>query len=133
MHLQWFLVKSETHVMSTLRWSYTIELNIVLSTQSPSPYLRHTYSGKTHSNQSQRSLSNTSVSFSIKKERLLFALLPSIFRDKRLKVIAGLEASSQNNSTTCLSMGQPASCAVAMLEGDTGRTRLSEAARSAQT
>ena len=53
-------------------------------------------------------------------------LLPSIFREKRLKAIAGLKASSQN-STTCLSMGQPASCAVAVLEGNTGRARLSEA------
>ena len=43
-----------------------------------------------------------------------------------------LQAWSQN-STTCLCVGQPVSCAVAMLEGDTGRAWLSEAACSAQT
>ena len=61
------------------------------------PRLTHTHSGQTHSNQSQRTLSNPSVWFSIKKERLLFVLLPSIFRDKRLKVVAGLKSEEQHN------------------------------------
>lgn len=56
-------------------------------------------------------------------------LLPRIFKDKKIKVIAGLKASSQN-SATCLSMSQPVSCAVAMSEGNTGRTRLSSSVLS---
>lgn len=69
MHLQWFLVKSETHVTSSLRWSYTIKLNAALSTQSPycAPF-SNTQHRKPRSNLSHRSPSNPGVQLCIKKK-----------------------------------------------------------------
>lgn len=59
--------------------------------------LTRTCGGKIHSNQFQRSLSNTNVWSSVKKERPLFVLHPSILRGKRLRVIEGLNSEEQHN------------------------------------
>lgn len=101
MYLQWFLMQSETRVMSRLWWSYTIPLNVVPSTRSPSPCHApsHTHSVKTHSNRTPRSLSDPSLRSSVKKERLLFLLLPGI--------ITGTKRPQKSEEEGDLSVGGP--------------------------
>lgn len=78
----------------------------------------HTHTGKTYFHWSQRPLSNSSFGLPL-GEKLLHGI--PFIRDKRLRVIAGLKASSQKNGTTCPPRGQPALYSVALLEGGTGR------------
>lgn len=106
----------------------------------------HIHSGKTHSNQSQRSLSNPRVQFSVKKKgfylcyslssgtrgsRKAFIWATPYLQGQKAQGCCRLKASSQKNSTTCLSKDQASLCTVVMLEGHTGRARLSEASCSA--
>lgn len=82
-------------------------------------------------NQSQSSLGNPGAWFSVKKKRLLFIPFLNTFRCKRLKVIQDQRPQVRRTVQLDFPWASPLSCAVAMLEGDTGRAQLSE--HSAQT
>lgn len=67
-----------------LHWSYTIQLNAELSTQSPSPFTipPHTHSGK-KTNRSQRSLSNPSSGSALKRKGFFMVFHSSGIRSSR--------------------------------------------------